>query len=87
MALRFCEVCKQEIEKERAEHLPETRLCVEHARQIQNFGGEFRVTGTQEDTAKKTSLKRNYGGGSSTVSTRNQEAIDQFKEAYEAARS
>lgn len=53
MALRFCEVCKQEIENERAEHLPETRLCVEHARQIQDFGGEFRVRELRKTQQRK----------------------------------
>lgn len=82
-ALRFCDVCKQEIEPERAEHLPQTRLCVRHAREIEQYGGEFSVVGTQEDTAKKSSLKRNYGGGIATVSKRNQEAIDRLKDDYE----
>ena len=83
-ALRLCEICKNEIEPERSEHLPQTRLCSEHAREIERFGGEFSVVGTQEDTAKKTSLKRNYGGGISTISSRNQEAIDALRSEFES---
>lgn len=84
-ALRICEICKQEIETERSEYLPQTRLCVKHAQEIDRFGGEFSVVGTQEDTAKKTSLKRNYGGGISTISTRNQVAMDKLRAEYESS--
>ena len=58
----MCVVCQLEIEAERAEALPETRLCIEHAREIQKYGGEFTLTGTLESTSKVGSLKKNYGG-------------------------
>lgn len=38
---RMCEVCRQPIDPDRAEAIPETRLCTEHAREIQAYGGEF----------------------------------------------
>ncbi len=41
------------------------------------------VVATQEDTAKKNSLKRNYGGGIATTRKRNQEAIDRLKDEHE----
>jgi hypothetical protein len=78
---RFCDVCKQPIEQERADGNPETRLCREHAEAIQKFGGEFRVTAQQERTSKSGSLKINYGG-IETKSVRNQEAIERLKDEY-----
>ena len=39
--------CGQPIDPERIEVVPETRLCVDHARMIVKHGGEFVVTGTQ----------------------------------------
>ena len=59
---RPCEICKELIDPERVAAVPETRLCTEHARQIQKYGGEFLVTSSQERTSKPGSLKRNYGG-------------------------
>ncbi|WP_422924093.1 hypothetical protein [Singulisphaera sp. PoT] len=59
---RPCEICKTLIEPERIEAMPETRLCAEHARQIQKYGGEFVMTAQHERTSKVGSLKRNYGG-------------------------
>jgi hypothetical protein len=80
-ALRFCEVCKAEIDAERAENAPDTRLCGAHAREIEEFGGEFVTIATQERTSKPGSLKRNYGGVS-TTRRRNLEAIEKLKDAY-----
>jgi hypothetical protein len=79
--LRPCEICMQQISAERALALPDTRLCAEHARQIQKFGGEFIVTATQERTSKPGSLKRNYGSVS-TSKRRNLEAIERLREKY-----
>jgi hypothetical protein len=78
---RPCEICTKTIEAERVEAIPETRLCVEHARQIVKYGGEFRVTATQESLGKAGSLKRNYGG-ISTQKTRNQTGIDKLRRDY-----
>jgi hypothetical protein len=79
----MCEVCKQPIEPERAEGFPNTRLCGEHARKIQKYGGEFVVRAAQERTSKAGSLKLNYGG-ISTSQTRNQEAVRRLREDFES---
>lgn len=79
--VRFCEICKQPIEPERAEHLPATRLCRTHSEAIEKYGGEFKLTASQERTSKTGSLKINYGGVT-TSSVRNQEAIDRLRDEY-----
>jgi Prokaryotic dksA/traR C4-type zinc finger len=58
---RPCQRCGAEIPAERAEALPETRLCIECSREV---GGDFEVTVTSENLAKVGSLKKNYGGWS-----------------------
>ena len=78
---RICEICKETIDEERAEGLPETRLCRKHAEEILQFGGEFRMVSKQERTSKAGSLKINYGGVA-TRQSRNQVAIDKLREAY-----
>lgn len=80
--VRVCEICKQAIEEERAELIPDTRLCVEHANMADKYGGEFRLTAEQERTSKKTSLKVNYGG-ITTQRKRNQRAIDRLRDEWE----
>jgi hypothetical protein len=55
---RHCLRCQAEIPAERAEGLPETRLCVECSRTV---GGEFEVTVVPDNLAKTGSLKKNYG--------------------------
>jgi hypothetical protein len=55
---RHCQRCQAEIPAERAEALPETRLCVECSRQV---GGEFEITVVPDNLAKAGSLKKNYG--------------------------
>ncbi len=78
---RPCEICKQPIERERIAALPATRLCTEHARQIAKFGGEFRATATTEGTGQKT------GRGVVAINqTRNTDAIEKLRAAYEAAK-
>lgn len=79
---RYCEICKQPIDAERVEALPETRLCMEHAREIQKFGGEFKLLTSQERLSKAGSLKRNYGGVA-TKMVRNQVAIRKLREKIE----
>jgi hypothetical protein len=84
--MRRCEICKRPIEPERAEAIGDTRLCLQHARQIARFGGEFILTATQERTSNAGSLNRNYGGVA-TVKVRNQEAIDRLRDECERARN
>ena len=43
MKTRLCEICKEEIDPERIEVIPETRLCTQHAIEIRTLGGEFVV--------------------------------------------
>jgi hypothetical protein len=75
---RPCEVCMKPIEAGRLEAVPETRLCAEHARQIEKHGGEFIRTMVQERTSKTSSLKRSYGSAS-IHKTRNYEALEKLK--------
>ncbi len=56
---RLCERCKGPIEPERAEVLPDTRLCLACYKQA---GGEFDLVVEHERTSKTGSLKKNYGG-------------------------
>ena len=81
MTTRLCAICRQEIDPERVEVLPETRLCTEHARAIQKYGGEFKVTYHQESTSKVGSLKKNYGGITPN-SHRNDDALRKLREDY-----
>ncbi len=84
-AIRFCQICKEIIGSERAEAIPETRLCTTHAQAVRKFGGEFRVYTTQETISKKGSLKKNYGGVS-TLKQRNAEALDRLQAEYDEQR-
>ena len=78
---RLCEVCKRAIEEERLEGVPDTHLCMQHAEEIQRYGGEFLVTAEQERTSKQGSLKHNYGGVS-TSKTRNVAGIEDLRNDY-----
>lgn len=80
--MRLCIVCKCEIESDRIEAIPATRLCVNHGREIQQYGGEFTLSASQERTSKQSSLKINYGG-ISTSSTRNEDALERLLDDYE----
>jgi hypothetical protein len=82
---RPCEICGQPIDPERIEAVPETRLCVEHARRIGKYGGEFTVTATQASLGKGGSLKKNYGDVS-IQKKRNTEALRKLHEEYEQFR-
>lgn len=81
--IRFCEVCKAQIDPERAAALPGTRLCDEHGKAIEAYGGEFVVSAQQERTSKSGSLKINYGG-IATHQERNDEAVQRLKDQYQA---
>ena len=81
--MRLCIVCKTEIDAERIEAIPETRLCTEHGREIRKYGGEFVVSASHERTSKPGSLKLN-NGGISTSQTRNDEAVERLPDEYEA---
>ena len=80
--MRLCIVCKREIEADRIEAIPATRLCAQHGHEIERFGGEFTVSASQERTSKQGSLKLNYGG-ISTRARRNDEALNELLDEYE----
>ncbi len=82
---RPCEICGQMIDPERIEAVPETRLCVEHARMIGKYGGEFKITATQTSLGKGGSLKKNYGDVS-IQKTRNTDALRKLREEFENLR-
>ena len=82
---RPCEVCKKPIEPARLEALSDTRLCEEHGRMIEKYGGEFVRSFSAERTSKQGSLKKNYGG-IAVSKVRNQKAIEQLKDEFEAAK-
>ena len=83
--MRLCMICKKEIETERDEAMPDTRLCAAHGKEIEQYGGEFRVAAEQEKTSKKTSMKVNYGG-ISAARIRNHDAIERLQDALELKR-
>jgi hypothetical protein len=82
MAARLCEICRLPIEADRAEAIPDTRLCTEHGREIARFGGEFIVSAEQERTSKAGSLKLNYGG-ITTARVRNTAAVARLRDEWE----
>jgi hypothetical protein len=71
------------IEPERASAIPETRLCVTHAKEVTKFGGEFIVTAQQSSLGKAGSLKKNYGDVT-TSKARNHEGLAKLKELWDA---
>lgn len=81
-SIRFCEICKQEIDADRAAANPETRLCGVHVEAIKKYGGEFLVSVEDERTSKPGSLKINYGGISKLTSVRNRRGIEQLRDDY-----
>ena len=79
---RPCEVCGRATEAERVEAIPQTRLCVEHARMIAKYGAEFLGTATRESLGKAGSLKTNYGD-IATHKTRNRTAIERLRREHQ----
>ena len=80
---RPCEICGEMIDPERVEHVPETRLCGEHARKIEKFGGEFKVKLTQTSLAKPGSMKGNPGDVAVESKDRNATAMAKLRMEYE----
>lgn len=80
--LRKCEVCRRWIAPERVATVPQSRLCIDHAWSIEDFGGEFKVQFYQERTSKANSLKVNYGGIVTRL-VRNQDAMQRLIDWYE----
>lgn len=79
--MRHCEICKKPVEAGRLT-LPKTRLCVEHAKKVRVYGGEFNTVATVKSTSKTNSLKANYTDVSTEL-VRNPEAIEKARWDYE----
>jgi hypothetical protein len=82
---RPCEVCGEPIHPERIEVLPETRLCIEHGKQIARYGSEFLLIGTQSSLGEDGSMKKNYGDVS-VRQKRNAEGVRRLIEEYDRGR-
>jgi len=82
-AYRGCEICKQPIETDRAADYTATTLCVRHAQDIGNYGGEFRTIVSEDSRSKKQSIKVTISGVT-TEMVRNERAMQRLKNDYEA---
>ena len=82
MAHRGCEVCKKDIDPERAAALPTTRLCIDCARLIAKYGGEFKAVVNQDKTSKEGSMKKNFGGVTTRL-RRNKDGIQKLRDDFE----
>ena len=80
---RHCEICGQAIGAKRAALLPNTRLCIEHAREMDKLGGEFQLRAASTSLGKAGSLKKNYGDVTA-VQRRNTEGLRKLREKHEA---
>jgi hypothetical protein len=80
---RYCEICGEMIGEKRAKFLPDTRLCITHARQIAEMGGEFIIVARNTSLAKEGSLKKNYGDVTAQQ-RRNHDALRKLKAAHAA---
>jgi hypothetical protein len=75
--VRKCSICGWPIEEERAEVLPDTRLCFQHANALSRFGGEFLVR------APLNPRRLGFQPRVSAVSKRfNQEGMDLLRRLY-----
>jgi len=81
-SIRFCEICKVEIDVNRATASPKTKLCAEHAEAIKKYGGEFLIDIHEERTSKPGSLKINYGGIDKVTERRNYKGVEQLRDDY-----
>lgn len=79
--VRVCEICGAEIDAERVEAVPETRLCLAHAKAIQKYGGEFRLSSRRVSLGKTESMKKNYGDVTSEL-VRNAAAMQKLRDEY-----
>jgi hypothetical protein len=80
---RPCEICGKMIDPERADALPGTRLCTEHAQQADKFGGEIKLTATEIGLSKPGSMRGNRGDVAITGKQRNIAALDRLHEQKE----
>ncbi len=80
---RLCEICGGDIGEMRAKYLPDTRLCITHAKQINEMGGEFVLVASNTSLGKEGSRKKNYGDVN-TQKRRNHEAMRKLREKHRA---
>ncbi len=80
--VRFCEICKTEIDPQRAKANPETRLCDVHIEALKKYGGEFLTDIEDERTSKPGSMKINHGGIGKVTHRRNYKGIEQLRDDY-----
>ncbi len=60
---QVCDRCGAEIPAQRLEAVPDTRLCIAWAREVEaRYGGEFELIVDHERVSKPGSLRRNFGG-------------------------
>jgi hypothetical protein len=83
---RHCEICGEVIGAKRAAFLPHTRLCITHAKQIAEMGGEFILIARNTSLGKSGSLKKNYGDVNAEQ-RRNHDALRKLREAYQASKA
>jgi hypothetical protein len=82
--VRLCARCKQPIEAERVECLPQTRLCVACARVVEKkYGGEFRTVVQSTKMGRPGGLKIT-GVAYETKKVRNRRVPLRFDEENEA---
>ena len=79
---RRCAVCHVEIHEPRATVVPKSRLCIDHAHEIDKYGGEFIRVVRRASLGKAGSLKKNYGDVTMQL-IRNYLALNLLKEDYE----
>lgn len=80
--MRHCEICDAEIPAGRLDAVPDTQLCMTHAREMDKYGGEFKLTGVYGNIGKSGSLKKTYGDVS-VLKERNVEGLTQLRQKYE----
>lgn len=78
---RTCIICGKEIPDIRLEFVPDTKLCVAHAKEAEAYGGEFLHVLEESRTSKQGSLKQSYGSASQ-VKLPNPDAITKLRENY-----
>ena len=76
---RYCAVCSGEIEADRLDALPDTRLCIKHGKEIAKYGGEFTATGTHINVGRGL---KGLTAGVEAKFDRNQDAIDRLRDDF-----
>lgn len=88
MAFRGCEVCKQEIDAERAENDARTRLCASCSKEMETNkdrygGGEFVIHAKEEKTTKAGGFDKGSGRSVAASRVRNEAGLRKFKDDFD----